>query len=238
MVSNVNATSSQQQGQPNPLTKLQLYQQILIKLNTFKNSKTVTIQGESGNQQQLQLTTEEFEQLKKLLELQNQLQNELNLTQAQIQTIQTNLMNANLISKPIANQTIQIVNSASASASVQTTTNEVKKAAETTALAGAAATATSTSTSTATATSVQMNAGKISDWSMAEKHKVLEMIKTELNKLKINLNQLNLKQQQCSTAGGPVLQEILTQQQQIKDRYILLVKKQSELQVRFTSIHF
>lgn len=228
MVNQLNAgPNQQQQGQPNPLTKLQLYQQILIKLNTFKNSKTVTIPGEMGNQQQLQLTTEEFEQLKKLLELQNQLQNELNLTQAQIQTIQTNLMNANLISKPIANQTIQIVNSASAAASgsVQTVgANEAKKAAETQPTIAAA--------TTTTTTSVQINPGKISDWSLAEKHKVLEMIKSELNKLKINLNQLNLKQQQCSASGGPVLQEILNQQQQIKDRYILLVKKQSELQVR------
>lgn len=227
MVNHLNTgPNQQQQGQPNPLTKLQLYQQILIKLNTFKNSKTVTIPGESGNQQQLQLTTEEFEQLKKLLELQNQLQNELNLTQAQIQTIQTNLMNANLISKPIANQTIQIVNSA-ASSSVQTIgANEAQKATETQPTLAAAATAATT------ATSVQMNPGKISDWSLAEKHKVLEMIKSELNKLKINLNQLNLKQQQCSASGGPALQEILNQQQQIKDRYLLLVKKQSELQVR------
>jgi hypothetical protein len=109
LVNSINPSSSQQ-NQANPLTKLQLYQQVLIKLNTFKNSKTVTIAGEAGGQQQLQLTTEEFEQLKKLLELQNQLQSELNLSQTQIQTIQTNLMNANLISKPIANQTIQIVN--------------------------------------------------------------------------------------------------------------------------------
>ena len=92
---------------------------------------------------------------------------------------------------------------------------------------------------TTTAASVQINSGtKISDWSLAEKHKVLEMIKCELSKLKVSLSQLGVRQQQSAAAGGLVLQEILSQQQQIKDRYILLVKKQSELQVRLITMLF
>ena len=92
---------------------------------------------------------------------------------------------------------------------------------------------------TTTAASVQINSGtKISDWSLAEKHKVLEMIKCELSKLKVSLSQLGVRQQQSAAAGGLALQEILSQQQQIKDRYILLVKKQSELQVRLITMLF
>lgn len=213
----INTTTSSSTA-PTPLTKLQLYQQVLIKLNNFKNSKTVTIQAtgtesKQQQQQQLQLTTDEFDQLKKLLELQNQLQNELNLTTAQIQTIQTNLTNANLISKPIANQTIQIINSSSSSTQQQ---QVIKK-----------------DTTSTVASSVQgvlqPASGKPNEWSLPEKYKVLELVKNEMNKLKINLNQLNVKQEQM---GQTVSQEILAQQQQIKERYILLFKKQSEIQVR------
>lgn len=223
LVNNINPSS-----QPNPLTKLQLYQQVLIKLNTFKNSKTVTVPGstEATTQQQLQLTTDEFEQLKKLLELQNQLQNELNLTTAQIQTIQTNLMNANLISKPIANQTIQIVNSSTSSTS---STSDSKK--ETNPISTPTSAGTTTPASVSSSANLQLNSNKSSEWSLVDKYKVLELIKTELNKLKINLNQLNIKQQQASLKGGGVSVDIVNQQQQIKERYILLVKKQSEVQM-------
>ncbi len=192
---------------PAGLTKLQLYQQILIKLNNFKNSKTVTMPGsdqQQQQQQQLQLTPDEFEQLKKLLELQNQLQTELALTQAQIATIQANLINANLISKPIANQTIQIVNSSSSSAD--------KKAPE------APAAVVQQQLSQAT------NSGsKINDWSLADKYKVLELIKAELVKLKTSLSAL-------SEGGAAEVGQ--QQQQQIKERYMMLVKKQSDIQVR------
>jgi hypothetical protein len=47
--------------------------------------------------------------------------------------------------------------------------------------------------------------------------------------LKVNLNQLNFKQQQTGVTNTSA--DILAQQQQIKERYILLLKKQSEIQV-------
>lgn len=216
---NTNVASTTPQ-QPQPLTKLQLYQQILIKLNTFKNSKTVTIPGttkDSNSQQQLQLTTEEFDQLKKLLELQNQLQNELNLTAAQIQTIQTNLTNANLISKPIANQTIQIVNSSNSSENKKPDVNS-----------SVPNTVKTNTNSISTTSQVNTNSSKMNEWSLPDKHKVLELIKVELNKLKIQLNQLQLKAGHGSTMTSA---EISQEQNQIKERYILLVKKQSEIQV-------
>jgi len=199
LLSNLGAgTSSTGQG----LTKLQLYQQILIKLNNFKNSKSV--QMPSSEQQQLQLTPDEFEQLKKLLELQNQLQTELGLTQTQIATIQTNLINANLISKPVANQTIQIVGGVT------------EKKTETVS-SGIGQTNTTSSMTSSTTTSLGT---KVNDWSLAEKCRVLEMIRTELTKLKASLN-----------SDIEIKGDMNQQQVAIRERYMLLMKKHSEIQV-------
>ena len=75
---------------------------------------------------------------------------------------------------------------------------------------------------------VNTNSSKMNEWSLPDKHKVLELIKVELNKLKIQLNQLQLKAGHGSTMTSA---EISQEQNQIKERYILLVKKQSEIQV-------
>jgi hypothetical protein len=57
--------------------KFQLLQQVTSKINEIKSSKSVINPG-NPNEQQLVLTQSEFEQMKKLLELQSQLQNEVN----------------------------------------------------------------------------------------------------------------------------------------------------------------
>jgi hypothetical protein len=68
----------QQQQQQQPIqsqaTKLQLLQQVTLKLNTLKQSKTQV--NEATGQQQLVMTQEEFEQMKRLMELQSRLANE------------------------------------------------------------------------------------------------------------------------------------------------------------------
>ena len=218
---NVNQTvnSTNLTSAPNSLTKLQLYQQVLIKLNNFKTSKTVTVVGTASNgggdsvattSQQLQLTSDELQQLKKLLELQNQLQNELSLTPAQIQSIQNTLISNNLITKPIANQTIQIVNSVSA--------GEVKPTGD---LSGTVPPQQPTYGSSSL---------KLNECSLTDKYKILELIKQQLQQLKNDMNQLNLKQQAAVAASLPV-NDILNQQQQIKERFNLLLKKQSEIHV-------
>ena len=216
---NVNQTvnSANLTSAPNSLTKLQLYQQVLIKLNNFKTSKTVTVVGTTSNgggdsvattSQQLQLTSEELQQLKKLLELQNQLQNELGLTPTQIQSIQNTLISNNLITKPIANQTIQIVNSVS--------TGEVKQAADV---------PPQQQQPTYGSSSLKLN-----ECSLTDKYKILELIKQQLQQLKNDMNQLNMKQQAAVAASLPV-NDIVNQQQQIKERFNLLLKKQSEIHV-------
>lgn len=63
-------------GQTQAQSKLQLLQQVNQKLNALRSSKTVTVDSNTG-QQQLVLTHEEFDQMKKLIDLQNSLQNEL-----------------------------------------------------------------------------------------------------------------------------------------------------------------
>lgn len=67
---------SQTPSNTNLNTKLQLLQQVTLKLNALRSSKTVTTDTTNG-QQQLVLTHEEFDQMKKLIDLQNQLQNEI-----------------------------------------------------------------------------------------------------------------------------------------------------------------
>ena len=72
-----------------------------------------------------------------------------------------------------------------------------------------------------------LSSGKPNEWTLPDKYKVLELVKNEMNKLKVSLNQLNVKQEQM---GSNVSQEILSQQQLIKERYIILLKKQTEVQ--------
>ncbi|RNA38296.1 mucin-17 isoform X1 [Brachionus plicatilis] len=63
-------------GQAQAQSKLQLLQQVTQKLSALRASKTVTVDAGTG-QQQLVLTHEEFDQMKKLIDLQSSLQNEL-----------------------------------------------------------------------------------------------------------------------------------------------------------------
>ncbi|CAF0748645.1 unnamed protein product [Brachionus calyciflorus] len=78
------ATPAPTQAPTPAQNKLQLLQQVTQKLNALKSSKTVTVDSATG-QQQLVLTHEEFDQMKKLIDLQNSLQNELKSTSTEQQ---------------------------------------------------------------------------------------------------------------------------------------------------------
>lgn len=139
-------TSAQTQAQ----SKQQLLNQVNQKLNALRSSKTVTVDSNTG-QQQLVLTHEEFDQMKKLIDLQNSLQNELKSEQ-----------------KP----------------SMQAPQPQIT-------------------------TTLNLN-----ELSLNEKLKLSDLIKNQIEQIKQNMPSQTNKDIQ----------------QQLKEKYILLIKKQSELQ--------
>ena len=165
-----------------PLTKLQLYQQLIIKLNNFKNSKTATstILNNSGQKysQELRLTPEEFENFKKLTTFQTQLEKELNLTKEQIVSIHQKLIQSN---------------------ETTTESNEPKNQSQT------------------------LSTLKLSELSLSDKYRILDLVKKQLLTLKTTLT--NLSQVKLETTSNQ-----LQQQEQLKEKYSLLIKKQTEIQ--------
>lgn len=165
-----------------PLTKLQLYQQLIIKLNNFKNSKTATstILNNSGQKysQELRLTPEEFENFKKLTTFQTQLEKELNLTKEQIVSIHQKLIQSN---------------------DTTTESNEPKNQSQT------------------------LSTIKLSELSLSDKYRILDLVKKQLLTLKTTLT--NLSQVKLETTSNQ-----LQQQEQLKEKYSLLIKKQTEIQ--------
>ncbi len=183
-----------------PLTKLQLYQQILIKLNNFKNSKLVINNQQQkdisqSKTQELRMTPEEFENYKKLLTMQAQLEKELNLTKEQIQSIQQKLFQADFTISSNLNQNQN-----------ETPINQ-------------AFDQNNGKTSSQTFSSI-----KLSECSLSDKHKILDVIKKQINMLKNTLNSFN------SIQPSAINQQQQQQQEQIKEKYIILLKKQTELQ--------
>lgn len=165
-VVNVNQpTTVQQQPQSTQLTKQQLLQQVTLKLNSLRSSKTITTNNTANGQQQQQLvlTAEEFEQMKKLMEYQTKLRSEIEAEQQQQQ---------------------------------QTTTQQQP----------------------------QTTTIKLNELSLAEKHKLNELFKNQIEQLKTAIS--NFNRPGVSSLAEPSS----SQQQQLKDRYVALVKKQSEIQ--------
>jgi hypothetical protein len=131
--------------------KMQLLQQVTAKINSIKSNKSV-INSSNPNEQQLVMTQEEFEQMKKLIDLQSQLQNELNSN------------NHNNMQQQNVQQSTTI---------------------------------------------------KLSELSLADKNKLNDLIKTQIQQLKQSLttNFTNLNQQA------------------MKEKLVTLIKKQSEIQL-------
>lgn len=150
---------------------MQLLQQVTLKLNQLRASKTVTngtTSDGSQPQQQLVLTAEEFEQMKRLVELQSRLHAEIQQQQQQQQ---------------------------------ESTTN-----------------------TTTTTTTPQPQTIKLNELNLAEKLKLNELIKNQLEQIKQALSQLAANNNPEQSAL------VAQQQQQLKDKYVVLLKKQGELQ--------
>lgn len=148
---------------------MQLLQQVTLKLNQLRASKTVTngtTSDGSQPQQQLVLTAEEFEQMKRLVELQSRLHAEIQQQQQQ-----------------------------------ESTTN-----------------------TTTTTTTPQTQTIKLNELNLAEKLKLNELIKNQLEQIKQALTQLAANNNPEQSAL------VAQQQQQLKDKYVVLLKKQGELQ--------
>lgn len=147
---------------------MQLLQQVTLKLNQLRASKTVTngtTSDGSQPQQQLVLTAEEFEQMKRLVELQSRLHAEIQQQQQQEST-----------------------------------------------------------TTTTTTTTPQTQTIKLNELNLAEKLKLNELIKNQLEQIKQALAQLAANNNPEQSAL------VAQQQQQLKDKYVVLLKKQGELQ--------
>ena len=190
------ASSNQEEPAKSNLTKLQLYQQVLLKINSIKNSKTVVSSNGETTTTQLQMTSEEFDQFKKLLELQSQLQAELNLNTSQQQST---------TQQTTSQQTTTQQNPTSVSAITSTTAIGINKTIESGSLVS---------------NNENMTHIKLNELSQAEKNKILELIKTQLLQIKNALatNKLETSQQQI-----------------LKEKYIMLIKKQAEIQASIES---
>ena len=182
-----------QQQQPSPQvnmisanksTKQDLLDQCTQKLNQLRSLKTVITTNSDGQpQQQLVLTQNEFEQMKKLMELQSQLQNQI---QNELQQQQQSQIAVN---SPIVNSSRTSNLSAGNSSS------------------GSAAGTISISSSNGTPI-------KLNELSLNDKYKLNEIIK----------NQLQQIQNSTNNATSSI------DQQQNKEKYIMLFKKQAEIQ--------
>jgi hypothetical protein len=197
ITTNSNLTPTQTTTNNNtPLTKLQLYQQLIVKLNNFKNSKTATIINNNNNTkdstqqqkytQELRLTREEFESYKKLIDLQAQLEKELNLTREQIQLIHQKLIQNDSTTNLLLNSNIQ---------------NETSEPSN--------------------KNSPTISSVKLSECSLSDKYKILDLIKKQVNTLQTTLNLVT------SEITTPQQQQ---QHEQMKEKYNILIKKQVELQ--------
>lgn len=168
-----------EQQQQQHVSKSELLDQVTQKLNAFRASKTVQAHNAQDPQappsQQLVLTQQEFEQMKKLMELQSKLKQEL-----QQQTPPTT---NGIVLNQIAN-----------SSSNQPTLIQLG--------------------------SQQPQHVKLSELSLNDKHKLNELIKTQLQQLKTQLTNLVANKNPSN----------VQLEQQTKDKYLMLMKKQNELQ--------
>ena len=147
--------------------KLQLLQQVTAKINEIKSTKSVA-NPNNPTEQQLVLTQSEFDQMKKLLEFQSQLQNEIN-----------SLNNNNL---------------------QQQTSQQIHQQPQL--------------QQQLPATTI-----KLSELNLADKQKLNELIKNQIQQLKQNLSNNKLLNQEAS-----------------KEKLIALIKKQAEVQTLIEKI--
>jgi hypothetical protein len=169
----------QQQQQQQHVSKSELLEQVTQKLNAFRASKTVQAHNAQDPQaqptQQLVLTQHEFEQMKKLMELQSKLKQELQQAPPP---------------PPINGIVLSQANSSSSQATLIQLGNQ------------------------------QPQHVKLSELSLNDKHKLNELIKTQLQQLKTQLTSLVANKNPSN----------VQLEQQTKDKYLMLMKKQNELQ--------
>jgi hypothetical protein len=173
---------------------MQLLQQITLKLNNFKASKTVT--DSNTGQQQLVMTQDEYDQMKRLMEIQNKLQNEIKQEVTNISTT---------------------TNNNSTSTNYTTTTNN---------------NISSIDSNPSTNLLVQQT--------LAEKYKMNEIIKQQLDQIKLKLAQSKLGTANANTQNQSSINNLSSDSssefQNQQQTYVALVKKQTEIQQQIAQL--
>jgi len=227
---NSNNSSSNQQATVAPHTtqtatttltinKSQLIQQVVNKINVIKSTKSITTTDANGQPvQQLVLTQDELDQLKKLIELKNLLQNEAN----------SNNPTSGILLQQLLTQTglMSLVTASTTVNSTPTTTTTTQSRAGT-------STTTMNSPNVQTATQQTPNSQtqtiKINELNKSDKMRIVELIKNQINQLKANYDSLTAKQGASTNTS-----ELFMQQSQIREKLNALLKKKAEIEAILT----